>query len=107
MNITEKEAGQALEYLSDSDETHAELEYNYKLSEERIKQAKAHAFLLAEGTVAERQAKAEIDPKTKLAIEEWANALKEFKNLTNTRNTQIRITEMFQTLSANRRKGNI
>ena len=101
------EIDDAVKFLSDTDDLHAQLESEYKFCEEKIKQAKSHAYLLSTGTVAERQAQAETHPTTTKAVLEWIEALKEFKTLTNQRNSQIRLSELWQTLSANRRKGTI
>jgi len=97
----------ALIYLSSTDEEHAALGSEVKRLEEAIKQAKAHSFLVAEGTVAERDAKALASLKYANAVELWTEAYKEFKILDNKRSTEIRITELWQTLSSNRRKGTI
>ena len=97
----------ALIYLANTDEEHGYLGAKVKETEEGIKQAKAHAFLIAEGTVAEREAKAVASLKYANAKEEWVEAYKQFKVLDNKRNSEIRITELWQTLSSNRRKGMI
>ena len=97
----------ALIYLSSTDEEHAELSGEVKRLEELIKQAKSHAFLLSSGTVAEREAQAIDSPSYKNAVDEWVGAYKEFKTLENKRMHEIRITEIWQTLSANRRKGSL
>ena len=86
---------------------HAELSGEVKRCEEAIKQAKAHAFLLSSGTVAERDAQAIDSPNYKSAVAEWIEKYKRFKILDNERQHEIRITEIWQTLSANRRKGSL
>ena len=68
---------------------------------------RSHAFLLSRGTVAEREAQAIDSPSYKNAVEEWVDKYKDFKILDNKRTHEIRITEIWQTLSANRRKGTI
>ena len=105
--LDENRVEEALVLLSSTDEEHADLSGEVKRLEEGIKQAKAHAFLLAEGTVAEREAKALASESYKKAVNDWIDAFKEFKVLDNKRIHEIRITEIYQTLSANRRKGNI
>ena len=97
----------ALIFLSNSDEEHAVLSGEVKRCEEAIKQAKSHAFLLSSGTVAEREAQAIDSPSYKSAVEEWVDNYKKFKILDNQRQHEIRITEIWQTLSANRRKGSL
>lgn len=97
----------ALIFLSNSDEEHAVLSGEVKRCEEAIKQAKSHAFLLSSGTVAEREAQAVDSPTYKSSVDEWVDKYKQFKILDNKRQHEIRITEIWQTLSANRRKGSI
>ena len=105
--LNENRVEEALIKLSSTDRSHAALGGQVKYLEEAIKQAKSHSFLLAEGTVAEREAKAIASLKFGNAVELWVEAYKEFKILDNKRNTEIRITELWQTLSSNRRKGSI
>jgi hypothetical protein len=104
-NLNENRVETALKMLSSSDEDHANLSGQVKHLEEAMKQAKAHVFLQAEGTVAERQEKALDSVLYDDAVHEWIQAYKEFKILDNKRQHEIRIIEIFQTLSANRRKG--
>lgn len=106
-NLNDDRVEKALIYLSNTDEDHAMLGAKVKEAEEAIKQAKAHSFLIAEGTVAEREAKAIASLKYANATEVWVEAYKDFKILDNKRNSEIRITELWQTLSSNKRKGMI
>ena len=105
--LDEARVEKALITLSDTDEEHAQLSGEVKRCEEAIKQAKAHAFLLASGTVAEREAQAIDSPGYENAVAEWVENYKQFKILDNKRQHEIRITEIWQTLSANRRKGSL
>ena len=95
----------ALIYLSSTDKDHAVLGSEVKRLEEGIKQALAHFFLLSDGTVAEREAKAKASPNYASAVDAWVTAYKDYKILDNKRNSEIRITELWQTLSSNKRKG--
>lgn len=97
----------SLIFLSSTDEDHARLGSEVKRLEEGIKQAKAHFFLLSDGTVAERESKALDSVKYNDAVLAWTEAYKNFKILDNKRNSEIRITELWQTLSSNKRKGMI
>jgi hypothetical protein len=106
-NLTDDRVEKALIYLSSTDEEHAMLGAKVKEAEEAIKQAKAHSFLVAEGTVAERESKAVSSLKYANATEVWVEAYKNFKILDNKRNSEIRVTELWQTLSSNKRKGMI
>ena len=106
-NLNDDRVEKALIYLAGTDEEHGYLGAKVKEAEEAIKQAKAHSFLIAEGTVAEREAKAVASLKYANATEIWVEAYKDFKILDNKRNSEIRITELWQTLSSNKRKGMI
>lgn len=105
--LNENRVEEALKFLSSTDEEHAILSGEVKRLEEGLKQARSHEYLLSDGTVAERESKAIASLKYANAVNEWIEALKEFKILDNKRQHEIRITEVWQTLSANRRKGNI
>ena len=106
-HLNDSRVEKALIYLSSTDEEHAMLSGEVKHREEAIKQAKAHSFLLSDGTVAEREAKALDSPSYKNAVDAWVEVYQEFKIMDNKRQHEIRITEIYQTLSANRRKGSI
>jgi hypothetical protein len=105
--LNENRVEEALIFLSDTDKSHADLGGKVKRLEEGLKQAKAHSFLLAEGTVAEREAKAVASLKFADAVLAWTEGLKEFKLIDNQRNHEIRIIDIWRTLSSNRRQGQI
>ena len=104
-NLNENRVEIALRMLSSTDEDHAILSGQVKYLEEAIKQAKAHVFLQVEVTVAERQERALDSLLYDDAVKEWIEAYKRFKILDNKRQHEVRVIEIFQTLSANKRKG--
>jgi hypothetical protein len=105
--LTENRVEEALIMLSSTDSSHAALAGQVKYLEEGLKQAKSHSFLLADGTVAEREAKALASVKYADAVSAWTNALKDFKTIDNERNHEMRIIDIWRTLSSNRRQGNM
>jgi len=105
--LNENRIEMALTRLSESDDDHAAWGGQVKYLEEGIKQAQAHAFLLAEGTVAERDAKAKASLKYAEAVEAHTKAYVQFKKIDNARNHEIRIIDIWRTLSSNRRQGNM
>jgi len=105
--LTENRVEEALIKLSSTDESHAAWAGQVKYLEEGLKQAKSHAFLLAEGTVAEREATALSSVKYAEAVKAYADAFKNFKTLDNQRNHEMRIIDIWRTLSSNRRQGNM
>jgi len=105
--LTENRVEEALIFLSDTDKSHADLSGEVKKLEEGIKQAQAHEFLLAEGTVAEREAKSKASLKYNQAVLNYIQTFKDFKLIDNQRNHEIRIIDIWRTLSSNRRQGNM
>lgn len=105
--LDETRVEQALIVLSQTDEQHASLGGDLKRSEMALKQVKAKIFLLSSGTVAEREAKAEASQEYAEAVDKWVEDYKKFKLLDNERQHEIRVSEIWQTLSANRRKGSL
>lgn len=105
--LDETRVEQALIVLSQTDEQHAFLGGDLKRSEMALKQVKAKIFLLSSGTVAEREAKAEASQEYAEAVDRWVEDYKKFKMLDNERQHEIRVSEIWQTLSANRRKGSL
>lgn len=105
--LNENRIEEALIKLSSTDQSHAALGGQVKYLEEALKQAKAHSFLLAEGTVAERDAKAIASLKFDEALKAHTKAFIDFKTLDNQRNHEIRIIDIWRTLSSNRRQGNM
>ena len=105
--LTENRVEEALIKLSSTDESHAAWAGQVKYLEEGLKQAKSHSFLLAEGTVAEREAMALASVKYAEAVLAWTDALKTFKKLDNERNHELRVIDIWRSLQANRRMGNM
>ena len=104
-NLDEDHVSTAYKELAETDDEHGQLSGQIKYLEEAMKQAKARVFLQAEGTVAERQERALDSVLYSDAVKEWIQVYKKFKILDNKRQHEVRIIEIFQTLSANRRKG--
>ena len=105
--LNENRVEQALTKLANTDDDHAAWAGQVKYLEEGLKQAKAHSFLLAEGTVAEREAKAIASLKYDEALQAHIKAFIQFKKIDNERNHEIRIIDIWRTLSSNRRPGNM
>ena len=103
-NLDEDSISEAYQMLSETDRKHGQLSGHVEYLKEGMKQAKAHVFLQSDGTVAERQERALDSLLYSNAVKEWIEAYKRFKILDNKRQHEVRIIEIFQTLSANRRK---
>jgi hypothetical protein len=105
--LNENRVEEALIKLAATDKNHAEWYGEMKFLEEGLKQAESHAFLLAEGTVAERTAIAKSSETYANAVKAWTEGLKSYKFIDNQRNHEMRIIDIWRTLSSNRRQGSI
>lgn len=105
--LDENRVEMGLMKLAETHELHAALGGQTDYLEKGIKQAEAHAFLLAEGTVAERNAKAVASQQYKDALDAWLEARVQFKKIDNERQHEQRVIDIWRTLSSNRRQGSI
>ena len=105
--LNENRVELALTRLADTNEDHAAWAGQVDYLDKGIKQAEAHAFLLAEGTVAERNAKAVASQQYKDALDAWLEARVQCKKIDNERQHEQRVIDIWRTLSSNRRQGTI
>jgi len=100
--------GDAIRYLAETDAEEAAARAQVEYWEEKIKETRADAYLNVQGsTVDERKSRAEISQYVKEAKGEYIKALQAQKELYNKRKTCELIIAMWQTKSANSRRGNI
>jgi len=104
---TFESAERALDYLKKTDEEHGRAKAHHQALDKVRKTVRAQCFLDAEGNVAERNARAEIDQRYKDATENWENAMADFYILDNQRtecNLQI---EIYRSANSSMKRGNI
>jgi len=97
----------ALRRIAETDETHAELKAEMLRMEHLAKKSKAAIFLMGTGTVAEREAAAASSKEYDAHMGEYFEAVKEFTKLNNKRDLEFVVIEVFRTLEASRRAGNV
>ena len=107
MAIPESRLETALRRIAESDEPHAELKADMLRAEHAAKKTKAAIFLMAEGTVAEREARSVASDRYNEAMEDYFNAVKDFNSLNNMRDLEFVVIDAFRTLEASRRAGNV
>lgn len=107
MSISNEKLSDSLDYLQHTDEKAAELKADVERQEYMFKRCKALAFKLSEGTVADRNAYAESAPETVVAAEKWFTAIKDSETVRAKRQTAALIVEVWRSMNANRRTGNI
>ena len=106
LTVTQK-TQRAINYLADTDETHARARANYHALSEMRKTVRAFCFQEAEGGVKEREMAAECATAYIDHIDMIEQAEIEFHVLHNKRKSAEMIVELYRTYSANVRKGNI
>lgn len=106
--ISDKRLEQALTFISETDEQEAALKTDALRCEHRYKQIKDAMFLAYDvGSVAEKQARAANEGKTLEAQEEWLLAVNEHRVIDNKRKREAMIVDVWRSMNANRRAGNV
>lgn len=104
---TEKDISKALDYLASTDEEEANARASVKALEERKKTIKAVAFLDADGAQGERMEKAYASEEYKLFIEQYENKIADHAFLSNKRKRAELTIEVWRSINANQRRGNV
>lgn len=101
---TENDIGKALRYLAESDQQIAEAKAKLKADEIRLKITEAQEFLSADGSVAERQAKAKASDAFLNAVGEYENAYADYEILHAKRERAQTMIDVWRTIEASRRR---
>lgn len=104
LDIDEERVGKAMRYLAETDLTYAEAKGALESAEILRKRVRARVFLTAEGTVADRQARAECDHDSEAADGEYVEAIKRFEELRARRQRAELVVDVWRSLEATRRK---
>ncbi len=107
MIVTEQQVEQALRYLAETDEEYGRAYGRVEGAHNQHKAIKAVAFLEATGTVAEREAKSLTADTVKAAANAYENAVAERETIRAKRKRAELIVEVYRTVSANQRRGNV
>jgi hypothetical protein len=105
--ITDDRAQKALVYLAETDEEAAILFAQMERLEEQCRQVKDAVFLHETGTIAERQAKATNQQEYQDSLHDYFRAVQAYKAVSNKRSTEELVVRAWQTVSSNRRQGQI
>lgn len=108
MNITDDRIEQALKKMAATDASHAACKGEVERLHLVKKTIEASAYLDApKGTVAEKEAYVYTTPEYKAHCDEYKQAVLEYQRLTNERERERLIIEVWRTVNANQRRGNI
>jgi hypothetical protein len=102
--LNEEKIGEVLTYLARTDDEYAMAKADLERSEILRKRVRSRVFLSEEGTVAERQAEAEVSEDTQAADDAYISALGKFEALKAKRQRGELIVDVFRTLEASRRR---
>jgi len=105
--ISEDRLQKALTFLAQTDEDAAKAKALMIGLEKQEKSILAAAFMDAEGTVAERDARSRLDPLYKEWRDKYEEAVTVYEHTRNKRITEALMVEVFRTMSANQRRGNV
>jgi alpha-galactosidase len=102
--ITQERMEQAMTYLAQTDHEYAEQKAELERSEIFRKRTRATVFLTVDGTVAERQAKAEIHNNVTDSDDRYIQCVKLFETLKARRERAEIVIDVWRSLNAARRK---
>ena len=102
--ISDQRAEQAFEFLRDSTERIGAARGAYERAEIMRKRVRKRAFVGAEGSVAQREALAEIEPEVQAADDQYIEAVVAFETLRAKRDIETIALDVWRTESANRRR---
>ena len=105
--ITNDRLQQALTFRATTDEDAAEAKAEIERCANACKRARAYAYLAAEGAVKERESRAEVSEAVQAAENARVDAVFAHEKLKNKRETESQIIEVWRSLNASRRVGNI
>lgn len=107
VRLSDDRLQQALTYLAQTDEPCATLKAAAARAEWKAKALRDALFLRADGSAANRQAEAGASPAYAAAMGEYFAALHEYEAMRNKRTTESIVVEVWRSLNANRRTGNV
>lgn len=105
--IDEAQMEKALHHLADTDDEYARAKMDLERSEILRKRKRAEIFLTGDGTVAERNAAAETNEKVGEADDVYIAAVGKHEGLKASRQRAELIIEVWRSLNAARRRGNL
>ena len=105
--ITEQQVQKAIDYLTKTDEPCAKAKARMKVSEQLRKTSEATAFLKATGSGVVRKQEAYASQEFIEATNEIYNATMDFEIMANKRKRAELTIDVWRSLNANQRRGNI
>ena len=105
--IDEAQMEKALHHLAGTDSAYAEAKMDLERAEILRKRVRAKIYMTADGTVPERNAQAELHPEVGDADDVYIAAVGKYEGLKASRQRAELIIEVWRSLNAARRRGNL
>lgn len=105
--ISDERVQKALSYLAETDDKCAKAKSLMEGLRHQLKTVESIAFLHATGTMAEKEAYAYVSEGYKEHVSKIENATYEYETVKNKRLTEELIVEVWRSIGANRRRGNV
>ena len=102
--ITQDRMESAMEFLAESDEIYAQEKMELERSEILRKRCRSRVFLTVDGTVAEKQAKAEVALEVQAADDAYIACVKAFEEVKAKRQRAELVIEVWRSLNASMRR---
>jgi hypothetical protein len=102
--VTQDRMESALEYLAETDREYAIEKAELERSEINRKRVRARIFLTTDGTVAERQARAETHEDAQAADDRLIETIQKYETLKARRERAEIVIDVWRSINANRRK---
>jgi hypothetical protein len=108
MRLTDERVERAMTYLADTDEKFAQSRGEMLRTEYLADVAEAMVYKsIQEGSVEDKKRAAKIAPETRKAMEEHFHAVVQYETLKARRAREILVVELWRSVNANRRVGNV
>jgi hypothetical protein len=105
--ISQERLSKALNYLAETDEECARLRADHARAEFRAKSIKNTVFMASDGSIAERNTKAELSKDYEAARESEFDYFMQYEGMKNKRATEAIVIDTWRSLNAGRNKGQI
>lgn len=105
--ISDDRCTKALQYLAETDVRSAELKADVARKEYAVDLARKRVFLVADGNNEERKATAETSQDVQTAHDKWVEAMLDYERVKAKRATESFVIEVWRSVNANRRIGNV
>lgn len=106
--ISDERLQKSLKYLAETDEECAQAKALMKGMEHKLKTIRYVVYLEAQGnTIADREAQSYASETYRQAVKDYQDAVYQYETLATKRATETLIVEVWRSMNANRRQGNV